>query len=379
MSNNSVQNTDSTNITRKVLHVTYDMRIGGTEMVIKNIIEGNTNQNINMSIYCIEEPIGPWGVDMQNNGITVHSIARSEGFDKNVIKALRSHIKQHKIDILHCHQYTPWVYGTLAALGTQTKIIFTEHGRFYPDSSSWKRRFINPVLSLFTHRITAISKATKQALVDYEFLSAKRIEVIYNGIEGLLVDQEKSAEIKTQLDLNKDDIIFGTIARLDPIKNHAMMLNAFAKLVQNNTNAKLIIIGDGDLMAQIKTQVLALSLQRHVVLTGYINYPKDYLAIFDVFLLSSFSEGTSMTLLEAMSVGKPCVVTDAGGNKEIVADDVTGMVTDNDVAAQFAEAMLALASNTTIAEQYGSAGKDRFEHLFNVSIMNENYAKLYAS
>ncbi|MGB0567380.1 MAG: glycosyltransferase, partial [Alteromonas macleodii] len=168
-----------------VLHVTYDMRIGGTEMVIKNIIEGNQDESINMSIFCIEEPLGPWGKSMRASGLSITCRARAPGFDLKLIMALRKHILIHKIDIVHCHQYTPWVYGTFAAALTKARVVFTEHGRFYPDSSSWKRKIVNPFLLNFTSRVTAISQATKEALVEYEFVPKSKIEVVYNGISPL--------------------------------------------------------------------------------------------------------------------------------------------------------------------------------------------------
>ena len=144
------------------------MRIGGTEMVIKNLIEGSDSAIFDMSIFCIETPIGPWGIEMQNAGLPVKATKRKPGFDTSLILAIRTHLKHNKIDLIHCHQYTPWVYGVLAAFGTRTKVIFTEHGRFHPDSSSWKRKLINPWLCRITTRITAISKATKQSLVDFK-------------------------------------------------------------------------------------------------------------------------------------------------------------------------------------------------------------------
>ena len=362
---------------KNILHVTFDMRIGGTEMVIKNIIEGNSNKSHCMSIFCIEEPIGPWGVDMQTAGVKVTSVARKDGFDTGVIKALRQHITSHKIDILHCHQYTPWVYGTIAALGKSTKVIFTEHGRFYPDVSSWKRRFVNPLLSLFTHKISAISKATKQALVDYEFLSAAKIDVIYNGIKGLQQDIAQVDKIRNELNIDAATLVFGTIARLDPIKNHNMMIKAFAKVLEKIPTAKLVIVGDGELMASLQAVVEELKIQDSVIFTGYIPYPKDYLAAFDIFLLSSLSEGTSMTLLEAMSLAKPCIVTDAGGNKEIVTDGKTGLVTDNDNMQQFSDAMILLGSDAELISKYGLHAKTQFDTQFDAARMSSAYEQYY--
>ncbi|PKI02365.1 glycosyltransferase [Glaciecola sp. 33A] len=363
---------------KKILHVTYDMRIGGTEMVIKNIIEGVDTAKFQMSIFCIEQPIGPWGQELEANGTTIHSKNRKEGFDFSMIASIRKVLTSEKIDVIHCHQYSPWVYGVIAAIGLHTKVIFTEHGRFYPDSSSWKRKFVNPILSFFTDSITTISKATKQALVDYEFLSANKIDIIYNGIKALKTTSvEERQALKSELFISDDDIVLGTVARLDPIKNHAMMLDAFNSVLKNYPSAKLVIVGDGELSTALKEQCNELNISDKVIFTGYITNPSNYIQIFDIFLLSSLSEGTSMTLLEAMSVGKPCVVTDAGGNSEIISNESNGLVTENKICKSFSLAIEELMLNEAKRLLMGNRGFKRYEQFFSSMKMSSEYMRHY--
>jgi glycosyltransferase involved in cell wall biosynthesis len=359
------------------MHLTYDMRIGGTEMVIKNLIEGSSAKLFDMSIFCIEKPIGPWGVKMQDAGLNIAAVQRKPGFDISLIFAIRKHIQHNNIDILHCHQYTPWVYGVLAALGTKTTVIFTEHGRFYPDSSTWKRKLINPLLCKITDDITAISQATKQALVDFENVPEARIDVIYNGIQPLKVDPTKTLQLRQKLNIPNDSYILGTIARLDPIKNHRMMLDAFLMVLKEHANTVLIIVGDGEERENINKHIQVLGLENNVHMIGYDPQPQHYLALMDVFLLSSLSEGTSMTLLEAMSLSKPCVVTDAGGNKEVIADSLNGIVTSNDNATEFSQAILKLITDKNLFSRYALAGRNRFTQLFDISVMIKRFIGIY--
>jgi glycosyltransferase involved in cell wall biosynthesis len=361
----------------KVLHLTFDMRIGGTEQVIKNLIEGADEQEFENSIFCIESPIGPFGKMLEDKGISIFSLARGKGFDTKLIKGIRQYIKQHNIDILHCHQYTPWIYGTIAAAFTGIKVVFTEHGRFYPDRSSWKRKLVNPVLNLFTDKVVAISKATKQALVEYENIPESSIDVIYNGIDELDVDDKISAQLRLRLGITPEKIVLGTIARFDPIKNHKLMIKAFAKLLEENTNIVLLIVGDGDERDNIEKLIVDLGIAKNVILTGYDPNPQHYLALMDIYLLSSFSEGTSMTLLEAMSMGKPCVVTDAGGNAEIIAHNINGLVTDNDHLEQFAKACNDLIINEELLNEFGRAGRGVFVEKFSVDSMLSQYRLIY--
>ncbi|WP_260679242.1 glycosyltransferase [Thalassomonas sp. M1454] len=359
-----------------ILHITYDMRIGGTEQVINNLISGADKQNFSMSVLCIESPLGPFSEPLIQQGIQIHQLNRKPNFDFDLVIKIRKIIKEHDIHIVHCHQYTPWVYGALAAF-KQAKVVFTEHGRFYPDSSSLKRKVVNPIMAKLTDSVTAISQATKNALVTYEFLSKKTIKVIYNGIKPLQVEDKEVEELRLKLDISEQTIVLGTVARLDPIKNHPMMLKAFKAALNNHPKIKLIIIGDGEGRAEIESIISELKLQQNVILTGYIPSPKAYIALIDIYLLSSFSEGTSMTLLEAMSLAKPCIVTNVGGNPEVVIDNKTGLVCPSDDQYKFSDAMAKLIEEKELCSSMSYAAKQRFEDTFTTSSMVDKYQKLY--
>lgn len=368
----------SNNMTKtRVLHITFDMRIGGTEQVIKNLVQGSDHSIFEMSILCIESPLGPFADELLAQGISISALSRKPGFDTQLIGQIRQHIKQQQIDIIHCHQYTPYIYGLFASIFTAAKVVFTEHGRFYPDSSSWKRRLLNPLLNKLTAATTAISAATKQALVEFENIPGKNIEVVYNGIFGLEVDPLKRDTLAQELGLDSETLCIGTIARLDPIKNHSMMLKAFKRVLDSGLKCKLMLVGDGEQMPVLQALIQQLQLTEHVILTGYESKPQNHLALMDIYLLPSLSEGTSMTLLEAMSIGKPCIVTDAGGNPEIVLNNVTGLVTPNDDEAAYADAIIKLANAPELQKQFSEAAKARFDQLFNIPNMAKAYETIY--
>ena len=194
-------------------------------------------------------------------------LQRNPGFDTGLIKSVRQIIKSENIDIVHCHQYTPYVYGLLASLFTRSKVIFTEHGRFHPDRYSWKRRIINPVLGTATSAITAISEATKEALANFEWFNRKSITVIYNGIKAAAPPTE--FRNRNELNLTSQHIVFGTITRFDTIKNLPMMINAFAQIYKNNPHARLLLVGDGDERQAMESLVLKLNINEAVIFTGF--------------------------------------------------------------------------------------------------------------
>jgi glycosyltransferase involved in cell wall biosynthesis len=361
----------------KVLHLTFDMRIGGTEQVIKNLIEATDTQKFEVSIFCIEKPIGPFGKLLIAKGINIYSFNRKNGLDFSLIKQLRSYIKEHKIDILHCHQYTPWFYGVLSKIFLKTKVVFTEHGRFYPDQRKPKRRLINHFLSLLTSQIISISKATKVALVDYEYLKSKNIDVIYNGIAIPKPNHQEVERLREEYGLSDENIVFGTVARLEPIKNQVLLINAFHQVLLQNPNVRLVIVGDGAERGNLERLVIKLDMTQEIVFTGYITEPINYMSMMDVFLLTSLSEGTSMTLLEAMSLSKPCIVTDAGGNPEVIQHQFNGMVTENKKQEPIVIAMLELLKNKELRLKYGANGLSRFNEQFLDTAMARKYQEAY--
>jgi len=156
-----------------------------------------------------------------------------------------------------------------------------------------------------------------------------------------------------------------------------MMLNAFKQILDNGIDAKLLIVGDGEMRDDIEVLIKTLSLSQHVIMTGYQAKPYHHLALMDIYLLSSLSEGTSMTLLEAMSIGKPCVVTDAGGNPEIIKHGINGMVTPNDNANAFAKGIETIATDTSLKESMAKKAHQIFEEKFSAASMVAQFHSLY--
>ncbi|WNC72545.1 glycosyltransferase [Thalassotalea psychrophila] len=363
----------------KILHVTFDMCIGGTEQVIKNIIQGCDNSQFEMAILCIESPLGPFAKELQENGITIFELNRKPGFDVNLIFRIRDIIKNHNFNLLHCHQYSPWVYGACAAILTKSQVIFTEHGRFYPEKSSFKRKLVNPLLNIITAQITAISNATKQALVVHEGIREKNIKVIYNGIKPIKVDSANAKALRQSLKIDDKQTVLGTVARLDPIKNHIMMLKAFSQLLKTHPNTILLIVGDGEEKANLTKLSRQLKINNKVFFTGYIEQPNDHIGIMDIFLLSSYSEGTPITLLEALSIGKPCVVTDVGGNPEIIHHDINGLICASNDHINFAESICAIVDDPDKYSKYSTLGKERFKRSFSIKTMADAYEYFYSN
>jgi glycosyltransferase involved in cell wall biosynthesis len=362
----------------RVLHVTFNMSFGGTEAVIRELTARNEKGRVEHQVVCIDGNVGAIGEQLRERGVPVLVLKRRPGFDTGLIAALRDTIRGRQIDVVHCHQYTPWVYGCLGSVGTPARVIFTEHGRFHPDRYRYKAVLVNRVLAILTRQMVAISAATRDALARYEFLPRRRIKVIYNGIQPLEVDSGLVDRLRAELNLDSDVFVMGTVARLDPVKNQAMMLEAFARVHGQHPKTRLVIVGDGPERQKLEDKAATLGVAESVIFTGFSETPALYLALMDLFLLSSDSEGTSMTLLEAMSLGLPVVATSAGGTPEIVDHGVTGMLAPVGDCHAFASGIEALLSNPEQLEAQGAAGRVKFEKHYSVGSMARQYLECYA-
>ena len=362
----------------KILHVTFNMNFGGAEKVIQHLVENLDSDEFISDVVCIDPEVGPLGKKLIEQGYSVVHLDRKQGLDLSIIRKLNKLINEGQYNVVHCHQYTPYLYGVLASIPTKARVIFTEHGRFYPDFGTLKRKAANRVLQLITYKIVAISEATKRALVKHENFSASSIQVIYNGIEDMSSQLADSEATREQWSIPADHTVLGTISRLQPIKNQKLMIEAFAEIVKTCPDSCLMFVGDGPVRENLETQALNLGLQDKTIFTGFQDDPHQFHRMIDVFLLSSFSEGTSMTLLEAMSHSKPCVVTDVGGNTEVVENEKTGYVVESVTdAGKFSKQCFRLINDKFRRQEFGANARDRFKQRFTIGNMVESYSRLY--
>lgn len=361
----------------RVVQLTFDMSIGGAERVIYNLVRGMNRSQFDVSVLCLDAPIGEFGAQLENEGIAVTQFSRKPGLDLGLVAQIRRHIVDRQVDVLHCHQYTPYIYGLFASILTRTSVLYTEHGRFHPDRRRFKRIMANPMLGWLTAQITAISEATRRALIEYENFPAERIRVIYNGVPKVSGDRRRESELASSLDIPECAFVMGSVARLDSIKNQAMAIRALGHVLRENPQAYLLLVGDGPERESLEQLTRQLQLSPRVRITGYQKDTERFYRMMDLFLLTSYSEGTAMTLLEAMASSLPCVVTDVGGNPEIVEAGKTGFVVASDDDAALGEKISLLCRNGEMRQRFGIAGRERFLKLFTAEKMVQHYESLY--
>lgn len=364
----------------RILQVVHSLVIGGTERVVCDLTRHFNEGQFRTSVCCLDE-LGEFGKDLVAEGIPVRVFNRRPGVDFRLIQELRRLYREWEIDIVHAHQYTPYFYGASACLGSAfPKAIFTEHGRHQPDRVRPKRVVFNQLLRTVTAGYTAVSNFTRRSLIEFEKMPKSRIRVIYNGVRyqprGMLSEKNTSRE---KLGIGVDRKVVLSIGRMDPIKDFQTLIRAFVDVVRNASGATLLIAGEGDdnYLEELRRNALQLGIGDRVKFLGSRRDVTDLLAACDVFALTSISEAASMTILEAMSAGRPVVATQTGGNAELVAHGETGYLVPVGDHAEVSEALSQIMTYPDVAKRMGDAGRVRFETLFTLEANYDAYHELY--
>lgn len=359
-----------------VLHV---MQVAGAEVLVREFIR-RLGPRIVPHVYCLDA-IGPIGEELIAAGVPVIAFGRRPGVDWPLVGRMAARMRADDIDVVHAHQYTPFFYASLAARrsGRRPHVIFTEHGRHYPDVVSWRRRFANRVFfSRLADVTTAVCQFSADALRTIDGFSRKPVLVIPNGIDVDRYDTEESRDrIRSRLGLDPRRRYVTIVARFHPVKDHATLVRAFGLVASRHDDVDLLLVGDGPLRADIERQIATLSLDSRVRLVGVQRNVADWLHASDIFVLCSVSEAASLTLLEAMACGLPVVVSAVGGNPELVRRDVDGLHVGRGDAAAFAEVIRHLLDHPEVRDRMGRAGAERIRSEFRIGTTVDRYAALF--
>jgi L-malate glycosyltransferase len=359
-------------------YVVNTLNTGGTERLVVDMSRAFARE-FDVMVVCLDEP-GAWGQALRAEGFNVHCVWRQPGVDLSMPRKLAALFRAAGTRLVHAHQCTPWFYSALSRLRHGApKLLFQEHGRFYPEIRNRKRMLVNRALiNRLTHDCVAVSEDVRMRLQRYEGLDAARVRVIYNGAPPPeLLSAERRAELRERLGFAPGDFVIGTVGRFDPIKNLPMLVRSMAEVMQRQPGVRGLLVGDGPEFPRIRAMLGELGIESRVSLTGYRDDARLLAQCMDLFVLSSFSEGTSMALLEAMAAGVPVAVTAVGGNPEIVSGGETGWVVPSDDVAALTTAMLQALGDAAARQRYADAARSRFQQRFLLPRMIDHYRSLY--
>lgn len=359
---------------KTILYLSTSSGPGGAERVISNLASSLDPEKYR-AILCLFRP-GWIQERTESRGVRTHVIPTHGMTDWRWALQFRRLLRQEQVDLIHAHEFDANVQGTFVAAMSGIPLVATVHGKNY----FWERLRRRLAYRWVSRHATmvAVSQNLKQFIVEQVGISSDRIKVVYNGVD--VVPHCERADVdqcRKELCVPENDQIVGVVGNLYPVKGHQYLIEGIPAVLKACPNTSFIFAGRGQLEPELKEQVHRLGLDRRVHFLGLRQDIPRILAMLNVFVLPSLSEGLSMAILEAMIAGKPVVATRVGGNPELVLDGETGLLVQPRDSQALASSLVTLLTNRQQATQCAEKGKNRAEGQFSLGTMVRSYQMLY--
>lgn len=359
-----------------VAHVVRGLVTGGQEVLVARLAERLDRHRFRPVVISLQE--GGWLVHhLESVGIPVYCLNGAERLDPLLVWRIARVLRRERVEVVHCHNRTPLFYAGIAArLAPASRLVFTLHGNFSLDDSG-TAPFIRALLRR-AGSVIPVSGEIERTLRDGGWAQPDQMEVICNGVDTDLFQPESGAPWRSRLGFRPEHRVIGTVARLAPEKDQASLLRAFACLRRNMPEARLLIVGDGPLRSELERLAEQLGIADATRFTGEQRETRPYYQAMDVFALPSLTEGTSLTLLEAMACARPVVASAVGGTPDVVRDGVSGILVPAARPDALAQALREVAGlSDAQRRQLGAAGREIVLRQFSLNSMVRRHEAIY--
>jgi glycosyltransferase involved in cell wall biosynthesis len=368
---------DQSNRPIRVAHLILNLNYGGMEQVLHNLAQRLPSQGFEVHVVVLQY-LGHFARGLEGKA-TLHQVPPMPRWSLLHPGALITTLRSIKPDVVHSHTGV-WFKAARAARAADIGVVVhTEHGR--PDPVPLADRMIDNAASRLTDRVIAVSSALANVLRTQVVHDSSAVRIITNGVdvERLRPSGDRAA-LRRSLDLPPHAPIIGSIGRLEPIKNYQLALRALAKVgkIAGEERAPVLVLaGDGSDRAGLEALAKELGVADRVKFLGWRNDPERLYGAFDVFTMSSLSEGTSISLLEAMSSGVCPAVTDVGGNGAALGPDLSSLMVPSNDADRLAELWRRLLSDPAERTRMGQLARMRVSEQFSLDKMVDQHVALY--
>ena len=364
-----------------ILHIYQNSKIGGVQQQLLSLLKAYSRERFNPIFCCLgpKEEIGKEIEETKIGFIPLNKL-RYNRFSPGIVLELYRLMKKKQIHVVRTHRYRSNLYGRLAAfLAGVPVIIASVHDNYRTDKRP-KRRIMNRILSKITDKIVAVSENVKEDIIRYDSIDPSKIEVIPNGIDVERFNPEKNTtDIRKEFSLEEDDIVIGFIGRIVPAKGLEYLLNALPYLKEEFKSIKLLIVGEGSLVEELKARAKKNNIFDNILFTGRRRDIPEILASINIFVMPSIAEGLPNALLEAMAMGKPIVTTEVGGIPEIVKNGFNGLLVPPRDTLSLSKAIKELISNDRLAAKLGQAARDLVHDNLSIKAIAQKWQSLYLS
>lgn len=364
---------------KKILHVTQWLDIGGLETMIIELCRRLDRERFDVEILCLNGYDPNYIQVLVDQGIPVHLLKKRHRYDLGFFFRVGRFMRERRVEVLHAHSGCFFYAALFSLLTGVRRFLYTAHG--LPVLEGLRDRIEDNLAALVADCIVPVSVEIGEVLGRRIPFARHKLHLIVNGIDTERFrprPELRHSPEAARYGLVPDIFWIGSVGRLEPVKNYPMLLRAFARLEDTpGRRAGLVLVGEGSQMEALRELAANLGVAEKVVFLGMQYHVHEILPLLDVFVLSSLTEGTSISLLEAQACGVPAVVTDVGGNGFVIRHGENGLLCPLGSIEAMGEALCQLRDEPETVRAMARASRQRVQEGLDLHSMVENYQLLY--
>lgn len=364
----------------RALFVLPSLTVGGSETKTVRVVNALLRRGVLAGIAYLNEPHDL--LKSLDADIPVWHLRRRGKFSPAALGSLRQIIREQRPQVVLAVNLYPALYVSLAtaAMSNRPRTVCLINTTQFQQGREWRASFYRPFLRWFDGTVYGceLQRSVWLSLLRYP---QERSRVIYNGVDTahfFPATVAAQAEERLRHGIASHAFVVGTVGRLAPEKNQAVLVDAVAELRRRSIDAHLLLVGEGRMRRELEQRVAQQAMQPHVTFAGAHGDVRPALSIMDVFVLpSTHVETFSNAALEAMAMRKPVILSRIGGAAEMVREGVEGFTLDPaELAENLAPLLATLSADGELRERMGQAARMRVAQEFSLQTMVADYASL---
>lgn len=363
------------------MFILNNLGIGGSERKIVRLSNRLREEGVNVAVVCLN---GPYTIEPNlRRDVPCTRLERRGKFSFACLWRMRKLIaRERPSTVLAVNLYTS-LYVALATrlLPRRPRIVALVNTSTFFGAHLWKRMY-QWVLSRFDLTVHG-SDAQRYFWMKPGSRAWQRSAVVYNGVDSEHFEVthaiEAARRLRDSLGIRPESLVVGTVGMCRPEKNQEVLLTMMRRLRVARVDAHLVIAGAGPMLDTLKRRAASLEIQDRVHFVGAVDDVRPVLAALDIFVLPSRAvESFSNAALEAMAMGRPVILSDIGGAREMITDGVEGyVVSPTELPARLPAIIAGLYADRRKRTQMGHAARARAVSNFSVAAMVAGYRGLF--
>jgi glycosyltransferase involved in cell wall biosynthesis len=350
----------------KIVHAVYGLEMGGAEVLVSQLCRMQRSLGHEVSVFAFAR-LGVIGAALRAEGFEIY-VPGEAGLAKTAWRYYQK-LKQLRPDVVHCHSVAPTLQTVVGARLAGVPCVISTRHRLELDPYLWKVEALYNAAGWLCNWVTGICEVTCVGVRNGPLARKKKIVLVYNGTEAVP---------RTNFDeLGKDGFTMLFVGRMAWEKDLAMMIRAIGLAKERAPELRLWIVGDGYAREAWEALSQELGLTDRVRFWGQRTDTAKFFSAADVFVMSSKNEGLPMSLLQAMSLGLPAILTDVDGMGEILRLTGSGLLVPVGDEAAMADAMVRMAGDAALREELSKLALEAYAREFTLEHMNAQYMELY--